>query len=194
MSTTNGLIEVEVDEAMLRAIEIKLKGLQTKAPRALKNAVNATARDAKKDLAAKAQQQYTIKKSKFKKNIKQKNATLSNTVAELKVSGQMNKLESFQTRKNSKKLGAKARGRNDRSLKELLSSKGGRAFAPTFSSGHSAIAQRQGKARLPLKTFFGPSDPEMVGSKDVYGKIEPDIQKMLYSNIQKQIDKILGGK
>lgn len=194
MSTKNGIIEVQVDEYMLRAVELKLKSLYQKAPRALKNALNATAREAKKDLAKKAQEQYTIKSAKFKKNIKQKNATLAKPEAILNVNGKMNQLESFQTRKNTIRLGAKARGRQDRSLKELISTQGGKAFMVTFNSGHTAIAQRVGAERLPLKGFYGPSDPEMVGNKDVYGKIEPDIQKMLHKNISRQIDKILGGK
>lgn len=194
MSTQNSIIEVSVDEYMLRAVELKLKTLHKKAPRALKNALNATAREAKKDLAKLAQEQYTIKTAKFKKNIKQKNATISKPVAILNVNGKMNQLESFQTRKNTKRLGAKARGRQDRSLKEFISDQGGRAFMATFSSGHTAIAQRVGTERLPLKGFFGPSDPEMVGNEKVYGKVEPDIQKLLYKNISRQIDKILGGK
>lgn len=197
MGTQGNLIEVTVDEATLKAIQLKLKNAKSKAPRALKNAVNATARDAKKDLAAKAQQTYTIKTSKFKKNIKQKNATVAKPEALLNVSGKMNKLENFQTRKNTKKLGAKARGRNDRSLKEIISQQGqaggGRSFTGTFKSGHTGIVQRTSAARLPLRSFYGPSDPEMVGNDDVYGKIEPDIQKLLYKNISRQIDKVLGG-
>lgn len=193
MAENGSIIEVEVDEAMLRAIELKLGNLKSKAPRVLKNALNATARDAKKDLAAKAQQRYTIKTTKFKKQIKQKNATASKLEAVLNVSGKPNQLESFQYRKNTKKLGSKAHGRTDTSLKELISSMGGRAFVVKFSSGHTAIAQRQGAARLPLKGFYGPSDPVMVGNDEVYGKIEPDIQKMLLKEINTQIRKILGG-
>ena len=205
MSTQNSIIEVSVDEHMLRAVELKLKSLHSKAPRALKNAVNATAREAKKDLAKLAQEQYTIKTAKFKKNIKQKNATISKPVAILHISGKMNPLGSFQTRKNTVKLASKARGRKDRPLKELISSKGGKAFNATFTMGgknhdvknkkaHNEIMQREGKERLPIKTFYGPSDPEMVGNEKVYGKVEPDIQKLLYKNISRQIDKILGGK
>ena len=50
MITQNEIIEVKVDEAMLQAIEIKLKRMKSKASRVLKNAVNATARAAKKNI------------------------------------------------------------------------------------------------------------------------------------------------
>ncbi len=199
MSIQNEIIEVRVDEAMFRLIEIKLKEMKSKASRVLKNAVNATARDTKKELATKAQEQYTIKANKFKKQIEQKNASISKPEAILRINGQMNKLESFQIRKNTKKLGAKARGRNDRPLKELISQQGGKSFQMTVSNGegkksHTFIAQRIGHSQYPVKGFYGPSDPEMIGNEKVYGKVKPDIYKLLYKNINKQIDKILGGK
>lgn len=199
MSVQNEIIEVKVDEAMLQAIEIKLKGMKSKASRVLKNVVNATARDTKKNLATKAQEQYTIKANRFKKQIKQKNASISKPEALLQITGQMNKLESFQIRKNTKVLGAKVRVKNDSILKELISRKGVRSFQMTVDNGegkksHTFIAQRVGKSQYPVKGFYGPSDPEMIGNEKVYGKVKPDIYKLLYKNINKQIDKILGGK
>ena len=56
MGLQSGMIEFEVDQTQLQRIELKLKDMKAKAPQALKNAVNATARDAKKDLADKAKE------------------------------------------------------------------------------------------------------------------------------------------
>jgi hypothetical protein len=205
MSESGNIIEVEVDEATFKAIQLKLGNVQSKAPRVLKNAVNATAREAKKSLAAKAQQTYTIKTSKFNKNIKKKNATLAKPEALLKISGSTNTLESFQNKTNTKRLAAKAKVRTNATLKELISDKGGKAFKAEIKNGgknhklkntkpHNAILQRVGNERLPLKGFYGPSDPVMVGSEKVYGVLKPEIEKLLYKNISKQIDKVLGGK
>ena len=58
MGLQSGMIEFEVDQTQLQRIELKLKDMKAKAPQALKNAVNATARDAKKDLADKAKETY----------------------------------------------------------------------------------------------------------------------------------------
>ncbi len=188
-------IEVTVDEAMLKAIEAKLKDLKAKAPRALKNAINATARNAKTDLASKAQQTYTVKTSKFKSNIKQRSATTARLEATLTIAGQPNSASSFEYRVNSKRYAARMRVLKAKSLQQVYSQRGqaggGGAFAVTFSSGHKDVAQRRGTARLPIKTLYGPSDPIMVGSDSVFGKIKPDIYKLLYSNINKQIEKLL---
>ena len=60
MGLQSGMIEFEVDQTQLQRIELKLKDMKAKAPQALKNAVNATARDAKKDLADKAKETYCL--------------------------------------------------------------------------------------------------------------------------------------
>lgn len=61
MGLQSGMIEFEVDQTQLQRIELKLKDMKAKAPQALKNAVNATARDAKKDLADKAKETYAVR-------------------------------------------------------------------------------------------------------------------------------------
>lgn len=61
MGLQSGMIEFKVDQTQLQRIELKLKDMKAKAPQALKNAVNATARDAKKDLADKAKETYAVK-------------------------------------------------------------------------------------------------------------------------------------
>ena len=54
MGLQSGMIEFEVDQTQLQRIELKLKDMKAKAPQALKNAVNATARQTKKEQADKA--------------------------------------------------------------------------------------------------------------------------------------------
>ena len=95
MGLQSGMIEFEVDQTQLQRIELKLKDMKAKAPQALKNAVNATARDAKKDLADKAKETYAVKSPRFKKAIAQKNATASNPTATLKITGAVNELADF---------------------------------------------------------------------------------------------------
>ena len=66
MGLQSGMIEFEVDQTQLQRIELKLKDMKAKAPQALKNAVNATARDAKKDLADKAKETYAVKSPRYR--------------------------------------------------------------------------------------------------------------------------------
>ena len=88
MGLQSGMIEFEVDQTQLQRIELKLKDMKAKAPQALKNAVNATARDAKKDLAKKAQETYAVKQGRFTKAMKTQNATESSLTATINVTGE----------------------------------------------------------------------------------------------------------
>ena len=186
MGLQSGLIEFEVDRTQLERIELKLKNCRDKAPLALKNAVNATARDAKKDLANKAKETYAVKSPRFKKAIAQKNATKSKPTAILKITGKVNELADFKYKENEGANAARGKVLKSGGLKTLQ--KGDlKAFITKFGSGHVSVVQRKTSARLPVKKLLSPSIPTMIGNEaKVYGVVKP--------NIQKQIDKILGGK
>lgn len=194
MGLRSGLIEFEVDRTQLERIELKLKNCRDKAPLALKNAVNATARDAKKDLANKAKETYAVKSPRFKKAIAQKNATKSKPTAILKITGKVNELADFKYKENEGANAARGKVLKSGGLKTLQ--KGDlKAFITKFGSGHVSVVQRKTSARLPVKKLLSPSIPTMIGNEaKVYGVVKPNIQKNLQKNIQKQIDKILGGK
>ena len=168
--------------------------MKAKEPQALKNAVNATARDAKKELADKAKETYAVKSPRFKKAIAQKNATASNPTATLKITGAVNELADFKYKDNTSTDAARGKVLKASGLKSLQ--KGNlKAFITKFGSGHVSVVQRKGTSRLPLKKLLSPSIPTMVGNEaKVYGIVKPNIEKNLQKNIQKQIDKILGGK
>ena len=173
----SGMIEFEVDQTQFQRIELKLKDMKAKAPQALKNAVNATARDAKKDLADKAKETYAVKSPRFKKAIAQKNATASNPTATLKITGAVNELADFKYKDNTSTDAARGK------------------VLTKFGSGHVSVVQRKGASRLPLKKLLSPSIPTMIGNEaKVYGIVKPNIEENLQKNIQKQIDRILGGK
>ena len=194
MGLRSGMIEFEVDATQLQRIELKLKDMKSRAPQALKNAVNATARDAKKDLADKAKETYAVKSPRFKKAIAQKNATAANPTATLKITGAVNELADFKVKANDGANAARGKVLKSSGLKAL--EKGNlKAFMTKFGSGHVSVVQRKGAARLPLRKLLSPSIPTMIGNEaKVYGIIKPKIQENLQKNIQKQIDKILGGK
>ena len=207
MGLQSGMIEFEVDQTQLQRIELKLKDMKAKAPQALKNAVNATARDAKKDLADKAKETYAVKSPRFKKAIAQKNATASNPTATLTITGKANSLSDFKYKSNSGSTGAKGKLYKASALKSLDAGSL-KAFVATFASGHVAVVRRDPPNQYKdvaarrkigdttkIKEFYSPSIPRMIGNEaKVYGIVKPNIEKNLQKNIQKQIDKILGGK
>ena len=163
------MITYEFDPNTLAKVERKLGSLKSEAPKALKNAINQTAKAARKALAEET----------------------------IKATGAPMELKDFKVSPATARTGSKrpsitkAKVLASGSLKGL--EKGGiKAFVTKFGSGHASVAQRRGSSRLPLKVLFSNSIPKMIGNeKRVYGIVEPTIQQNLQANIDKQVRKIL---
>lgn len=191
------MITYEFDPNTLARVERKLGSLKSEAPKALKNAINQTAKAARKDLAEEAQKTYVVKSGRFNKAMTIKNATQGNLEATIKATGAPMELKDFKVSPATAQTGSKrpsitkAKVLASGSLKGL--EKGGiKAFVTKFGSGHASVAQRRGSSRLPLKVLFSNSIPKMIGNeKRVYGIVEPTIQENLQANIDKQVRKIL---
>lgn len=210
-SATDGehLLYVDVDEGLSRAIEQALGNMRSESRKVLKNAVNATAKQAREDLVAKAQAEYTAKKGPLKKAATIKKGSNSKPEATITVKGTTLELREFKT--STPKSGAKAKILNSSTLKLIQSQKGSRvkAFLATFESGHTAIVQRQEgqeytKGYAKRKSEYGPyadmtrikkllsmSFPKMVGSSAVFGELGPDIYDTLIENVNKEIRRVM---
>lgn len=192
------MIEIDYDRQMLAKVEKKLGSMKKEAPKVLKNAINQTARQVRKELAEEAQKTYVVKSGRFNKAMKIKNATGGNLEATIKATGKVMDLKDFKVNPASVKNG------NDRpdSVKAKVLKSGGmkslqkgklKAFVVKFKSGHVAVAQRREKESKTIKTLYSNSIPKMLGNeKRVYGIVKPNIRKNLKENVDKQIRKVLG--
>ena len=191
----NGFIQFEFDENLLKVIEDALGDLKSESRKVLKNAVNKTAKQAKADLAEKAQETYVVKKGRFTKAMATKNATVGNPEATIKITGEQLELKDFKVspatyKPQNRPSVTKAKVLLSSGLKPLKSSN--KAFLAKFSNGHVSVVQRQTQSRFPLKKLLSNSIPVMVGSKKrVYGIVEPDIYDNLMANVQAEIRKVL---
>lgn len=199
----NGFIQFEFDERLLKVIEDALGDLKSESRKVLKNAVNKTAKQAKADLAQKAQETYVVKKGRFTKAMDTKNATTGNPEAVIKVTGEQLELKDYKVspatmRGKNRPDVVKAKVLLSSGLKPLAAST--KAFLVTFqntsksgkSSSHTTVAQRYGKSRFPIKKLLSNSIPKMIGSQErVYGIVEPDIYDNLMANVQAEIRKVL---
>lgn len=192
---SGGLIEFEFDEELLKVIEDALGSMKSESRKVLKNAVNQTAKQAKKDLAKKAQETYVVKQGRFTKAMKTKNASESNPTATIKVTGAQLELKDFKASPAGVRTGknrpsaVKAKVLLSSGMKPLVAST--KAFIVKFKSGHVSIAQRRGKPRYPIKKLLSNSIPVMIGNEDrVYGVVEPEIYDHLMDNIIKEIRRI----
>lgn len=191
------MITYEYDQNTLAKVEKKLGSLKSEAPKALKNAINQTAKQARKGLATEAQKTYVVKSGRFNKAMTIKNATQSSLEATIKATGAPMELKDYKVSPATARTGTnrpdltKAKVLKAGSMKGLQ--KGNiKAFVAKFSSGHASVAQRRGSARLPLKVLFSNSIPKMLGNeKRVYGIVRPTIEQNLQENVDKQVRKIL---
>lgn len=214
MSGTRGLIEIDT-EREIEAIIQKLRRLpdQIAAPNILKNAINATARQVRKQLVKGAKERYAIQKTKVLKDVKEGapkvyTATAANLEAEIKSKGPMQSITTFLTRPNSATGAAAAQVLNQGTMKALTVG-GLKAFVTTFASGHTAIVQRNppgqysagrsareslyGKSAdmTKLKKLLSPAVPHMLGNEEVRGEAEEMAIDILHKEIQKRIDAVL---
>lgn len=90
-----GLISFEFDKDLLRQVEKTLGNLKGESRKCLKNAVNKTAKQAKKDLAKKAQETYVVKSTRMTKAMKTDHATTGNLTAVINVTGEPMPLSDF---------------------------------------------------------------------------------------------------
>ena len=81
----DGMIRYEFDEAVLQTIEKALGDMKGQSRKVLKNAVNATAKQARSDLADKAKEEYMAKKSALNSSMKLGRATVSKPEATITV-------------------------------------------------------------------------------------------------------------
>lgn len=197
MTTTfsDGFIQFQFDERLLKVIEDALGDLKSQSRKVLKNAVNKTAKQAKADLAQKAQETYVVKKTRFTKAMETKNATQANPEAVINVTGAQLELKDYKVSPATYKPGnrpsvTKAKVLLSSGLKPLASSN--KAFLTKFKNGHVSVVQRRTKERFPLKKLLSNSIPKMIGSQErVYGIVEPGIYDNLMANVQAEIRKVL---
>ena len=209
IDTDRGLLVIEYDGALVDAVGAALGDLKSQRFKALKNAVNATAKQAQAALVDKAQAEYAAKKGPLKRAATIKKGTDSKPEATITVKGATLELREFKT--SAPKSGAKAKILNSSTLKLIQSQKGSKAkaFLATFESGHSAIVQRQdgetyrrdGAKRQAkhgrhidmtrIKKLLSISFPKMVGGSAVLGELAPDIYDTLLENVNKEIRRVM---
>lgn len=180
------MIRVEVDAASLSRVQKKLGTMKSKAPQVIAKGLNQTAKQARKRLAEKAQQAYTVKTGKFNKNMKIKNATAGNLEAEIRSQGKPMNITNFKY--SAPASGAKSQIVASGGLKQLIMGN-----IKAFKGKNGLIWQRRSAARMPVKPLKSNSIPIMIGSeKRVYGIVKPHIESDLKKNIEKQIKALVG--
>ena len=190
------LIKMEVNESAIKWAQKKLKGMETKAPRVLKNAINHTAKQARKSLMQGAQGRYAVKNAGFNSRIKIYNATNTNLSASVYARDRTLTLPRFHT--TSPKSGVKSEVLKGSGLKEVISRKNGeiRAFRAKGGKAAGLIVQRRTEAKYPLKVLRSISVPKMLeivylGRGGISEALEPEIKRTFRDEVKKEIAKLV---
>lgn len=187
------MISYEISREDLRYVQKRLKRIETEAPKVFKNAINHTAKEARKKLAAGAQGAYTVKNGGFNSHMRIRNATNKRLYAVIRSDGDPLTLMRFHT------TAPKSGGRTDivkSGLKQLVGPRHIKAFKGKGGKVAGKITQRTGKDRYPLKTLHSVSVPKMLekvyeGERGIEGAFGPEIQRTLHDEIRKEVRKLI---
>ena len=194
MSEHQNILQIDTD-AELQKIIRQLDSIpdQLKAPSVLAAALNATANEMKRTMGKKARKRYAITDDRILKEKKRggmflERATGGTLEAGLLSKGTMVDVMAYMTRRNTKTTAAMLKVLNESQL-TALEVDGRKAFETTFKSGHTAIVQRRGKERLPVKKLLAPAVPFLYGKS--YEEAEMDYYAILQKHIQRQVERTL---
>lgn len=192
------MIEFEIDKLAIRTFCEKMSDLPFQARKnVLKNAVNATARSARKIITDKARKTYTAKISNMNKAMTIKKATNYKLEATVIAKGKPLELKSFKVspakppKVQRKGSTTKAKVYSSSPMKKL-EYKGIKAFVAEFKSGHVSVAQRKTKKRLPIRVLYSTSIPRMVGNEElVFNEVKDQIQDLFDKQVQINLQKVI---
>lgn len=165
-----------------------------KAEPLLKQAVNETAKQAKKRLYQDTKSEYTIRRGKFsEKSLELKRATLSKSSAQIQISGEVLSLPgAYQFRKNGKRVAAKAAVK--RGGMKPIETGGLKGFVASVrqkdqKKEHTGIFQRRTGARHPIREAQGPSISKLTEMtfRRLEGEIGESLQDAVWNLINKTI-------
>jgi hypothetical protein len=209
------LITVDVNPGnYLTVIENMLGNLRGQAPSTLCNAVNAVAKEMKNRMVEQARETYDTK-AILKKEVKIRRASGSNYTAKLQSRGERLGMAKFKVspgrlahgRRRPKQYKAKILKSSEM---QVMKYGGLKAFLVQFSSGHKALVERDPSKRYgergadgriakygrhadmaAIVEKKGPSVAEMLGSRKVYGALEPEMGDRLREEVLRQINRTI---
>ena len=192
------MIEYEISRADMARVERKLNGLGKDAKKALKFAINDTAREARHKLAEGVQDAYTAKIGHIQSHLPIDWAKVSNLEATIRANDRPLTLKSFSHRGGKSKPGGAAAAADivKEGLKEIISQiNKNKAFKGPGGRIKGVIVQRDGKERSVLKVLHSNSVPKMIekvyqGERGVNRAIKKTITEGLHRNIEAEIAKL----
>jgi hypothetical protein len=160
-------------------------------PKVVAHAINRSAEAARTQAARSAREIYNVQYKAILKTIKIQKAHPGNLQANVKSVGSPLSLIKFKVEPN--------RPQPKRKTPILVSVKKGSrkpfegGFVAQMGNGHNNVFARTTKKRFPIKNFYGPSIPKMIGSDSVSRAVEDRAMEILDTRLEHEISQMLGG-
>ncbi len=184
---------ITIDAEQIKRAELLLKNIPGGIDKAIVRAINRSVESAQTAAVKKVKDRYYIKAGDVRKTIKIKKANYSDRIAIIRATGSPVALSKFSVTpskppKKRRKTPVKVRVLKGESPKSLT-----HAFVTRLSSGHIGVFERVGKARYPIKQFYGPSVPQMLGHDSVVKYVEERAKEQLIKRFDHEIERLLRG-
>ena len=188
---------IEVDKEDLKKAKAAFRNLEAKAPQKLKNAINRTLTQAKNMVLDGEKEAYTMKPSRFKRDIQTIRAKPGNLSAWIKSKGRPPSVQSYK-HGYTKKQGGKVQVLRANKYGPVGPA-GRRGFMLPGGKAAGMMAVRAGRTRKPLNVLHGPSIPNIVkmvytGQRGSQGNLQSKVQERLAREIEKEIEKLTASK
>lgn len=181
------IIDIEINKAQLKRVELMLRGMPRAMPGVLSRAVNRTAISARTQINKEIRQEINIKAADLNEKLILEKAKQNYPVAVIKMSRKRIPVMDFGAKQTAKGVSYKIKKQGGR---QTIKS----AFITTMpETGHTGVFKRWGKTRLPIVELKGPSIGEVFKrGPALIKRITQQAYKNLGHNIESQLDYVLG--
>ncbi|GEN83625.1 hypothetical protein SLU01_19370 [Sporosarcina luteola] len=180
-------VVVEIDQATVRYVQLRLGEFDKRAPNAISNALNRGMSNINTNVRKEIRKDYHIKAGDINATLSKIRATRGSLSSGVVSKGSLIGLDKF-------KVSPRTINPNRKTpLTVAVKKSGGSKVPGAFMADISGpkLFMRIKKSRLPIRRLFGPSVPQMLGRKDIRDKIEQDGRDTFERRLQHEISRIL---
>lgn len=183
------MIEIKIDPQEIDRIEKMLTTIPQGMEKATSSAINRTLQMTRTSATRKAREKYDIKAKDVRDTIKLKRAGKSNSQGAMISRGTPIPLMKFKVNPSKPNPARK------KPVFASVKKSGGSiksAFVTSFDSGHAGVFERVGISRFPIKEFYGPSSPQMIGEQSIIEELEDEAQEIMLRRLSHEAVRLLG--
>lgn len=182
---------IRIYSHQLEHAEKALAGIKNGAKIAAMNAINRAMSAGRTTAIKDAAKNYTVKQNRVAQTIKMSKARVDSLQASIRSRGKAIKLIDFQTNPSRPQ-----KKRPDVLKANVLRSSGfqpvkGAFVAASKKTGKLGVFIRTAKERYPIQQLYGPSIPEILGTKTVAEAVESRAQEVLGDRFNHEIGRLL---